>query len=128
MNPKISALKSLMKSQYALMRKLDLILKDEPAQPKPFNCEAEKIIQAVNNEFNVICTGTMKTARVSDARSVAMYLLDKHTKLNLTEIAVSVGRNHHSTVIAGRQKVKSFINIYPEFREKVNNIEQIIKN
>lgn len=123
----LAALKSLMIAQATLMRKIELLLQDEPIQPKLNNIVAQKIVDVVNNEFNVICSVRKKTKRISDARSVAMYLLCKYTKMNLTEIALMLGRSHHTTVIAGKKKVEDFMEIYPDFKDKVLMIEEKIK-
>jgi chromosomal replication initiation ATPase DnaA len=126
MNTQLVTLKSLMKSQLALMKKIEMLLKDEPVKLKSahINKHSDRIIDAVNKEFQTICTVSVKNKQVSDARAVAMYFLNKYTKLNLTEIALATGRNNHTTVIAARDKVLTFIQIYPDFKEKVDRIEQ----
>lgn len=125
MNTQIVTIKSLMKSQLALMKKIEILLKDEPVQLKNIHISkhSDKIIDAVNKEFETICTVSVKNKKVSDARSVAMYLLSKYTKLTLLEIALATGRNNHTTVMAAKDKVITFMQIYPDFKEKVDRIE-----
>lgn len=119
-----------MKSQLALMKKIEILLKDEPVELKAvhINKHSDKIIQAVNKEFQTICTVSVKSKRVSDARSVAMYLLSKYTKLTLLEIAIATGRNNHTTVMAAKNKVIDFMQIYPDFKDKVDRIELELEN
>lgn len=130
MNTQLVTLKSLMKSQLTLMKKIEILLKDEPVELKAvhINKHSDKIIQAVNKEFQTICTVSVKSKRVSDARSVAMYLLSKYTKLTLLEIAIATGRNNHTTVMAAKNKVIDFMQIYPDFKDKVDRIEQELEN
>ena len=125
MNTTLVTIRSLMKSQLALMKKIETLLKDEPVQLKSvhINKHSDKIIEAVNKEFETICTVSVKSKKVSDARAVAMYLLNKYTKLTLTEIALATGRNNHTTVMAAKNKVIDFMQIYPDFKEKVDKIE-----
>lgn len=123
MSSKLSALKSLMISQQELMNKLYKLLKEEPTIQAHPSTKAKKIIELVNQEFNTDCTQSNKRQATSDARSVAMYLMNKHTKMTLLEIGLCVGRGHHTTVMAGRQKVVDRMKIYPEFKEIVERIE-----
>ena len=123
MSSKLSALKSLMLSQQELMSKLYKLLKEEPTVIAEPTRKAKTIIELVNQEFNTDCTQSNKRQSTSDARAVAMYLMSKHTKMSLLEIALCVGRGHHTTVMAGRQKVVDRMKFYPEFKEIVDRIE-----
>lgn len=111
------------------MRKLEMLMKDEPVQPKidKYVIVSDKIINAVNKEFQVICTVSMRTKRISDARAVAMYLLCKYTTATLTEVALMLGRTDHTTVMVAKKKVRDYMSIYDDFKEKVERIEQSIK-
>jgi chromosomal replication initiation ATPase DnaA len=113
-----------MVSQQNLMNKLYQLMKDEPVEPKEISLKGKQIIDLVNKEFNCNCTTNNKTSAVSDARATAMYLMSKHTKMTLLEIALAVGRGHHTTVMAGRQKVKDRMKYYPEFKQIIDKIEQ----
>lgn len=123
MSSKLSALKSIMISQQNLMNKLYKLIKEDPEfQPEPTN-KAKEIIDLVNKEFATDCRQSNKRSATSDARATAMYLMNKHTKMSLTEIALVLGRGHHTTVMAGRQKVVDRMKYYPEFKEIVDRIE-----
>ena len=123
MSSKLSALKSLMVSQQELMNKLYKLMKEEPTIIAEPTKKAKTIIELVNQEFNTDCTQSNKRQSTSDARSVAMYLMSKHTKMTLLEIGLCVGRGHHTTVMAGRQKVVDRMRFYPDFKEVVERIE-----
>lgn len=60
-------------------------------------------------------------------RQVAMYLSRELTDLSLPEIGVSFGGKDHTTVLHAYNKIKGEININPEFKEKVANVVNIIK-
>lgn len=110
-------------SQQELMNKLYKLMREEPTIQAEPSIKAKKIIELVNHEFQTDCTQSNKRQATSDARSVAMYLMSKHTKMTLLEIGLCVGRGHHTTVMAGRQKVVDRMKYYPEFKEIVDRIE-----
>ncbi|MEM9281231.1 MAG: chromosomal replication initiator protein DnaA, partial [Verrucomicrobiota bacterium] len=69
----------------------------------------EQIKQAVAEHYDLdvsILNGKKRTARVAEARQMAMYLIRTMTELSLVDIAASFGKDH-GTVIYAVKRIKS---------------------
>lgn len=120
-------IKSLIKSHYQMVRRLEKILDEYKVEMKKPTCEATKIIEVVNNIFDTDCRERTRRKRVVYARHSACYFLRHYTRMTLEEIAESVGNCDHSTVV---NSIKVFHNLNetdPDYTSKVTEIENILQ-
>ncbi|MDF1853318.1 MAG: chromosomal replication initiator protein DnaA [Verrucomicrobiales bacterium] len=85
------------------------ILSDICGDSEESNVGIEEIKKAVAEHYDLevaVLNGKRRTARVAEARQVAMYLIRTMTDFSLVEIASSFGKDH-GTVIYAVKKVKS---------------------
>jgi chromosomal replication initiator protein len=61
------------------------------------------------------------------ARQIAMYFLDKYTKMSLAAIGEKLGGKNHSTVIYGIQTVEDLIYSDKDFKQQIAEIENDLK-
>lgn len=76
---------------------------------------------AVCRAFNISMRdliGHSKEQRFSRPRCAAYYLMKRWTGLSYTQIAQSMGRTDHSTVISGVERAKALLGVCPEFAEQ----------
>ena len=95
-------------------------------QPTPVT--VEKIIDEVARTFGT--TGTdirsaKRSANISSARQVAMYVVREITQMPLTSIGAEFGNRDHSTVVYALQQVEKSIS--RDAKEKAT-VEDIVKN
>lgn len=86
----------------------------------------DEIRRAVAEHFDVsleVMASKKRTARVAEARQVAMYLVRQLTELSLVEIASSFGKDH-GTVIYAVKKVKNKCEDSPSFKSTVELIKR----
>lgn len=69
--------------------------------------------------------GWRRFRRIVTARQVFFYLLKKFTKLTLTGIGKEFNRDH-TTIIHSIKTVNGFIQIDPDFKKDIENIETIL--
>jgi len=63
---------------------------------------------------------------IAEPRQICMYLLKKHTKLNLNEIASLLNKKDHTTVIHGISKIESNLELNEDLIEQVSQIKSEI--
>jgi len=63
---------------------------------------------------------------VVQARQVAMRWRKMNTKQSLQQIAEEYGDFDHATVVHATKTINNFIKIYPEWREKVAMVENML--
>lgn len=120
-------IKSLIKSHYQMVRRLEKMLDEYKVEEKKPVCEATKIIQTINDVFETDCTEKSRRKRVVFARHCASYFLRHYTRMTLEEIAESVGNCDHSTVV---NSIKVFHNLNdtdPDYSIKVKQVENILQ-
>ncbi len=90
------------------------------------NITVEKILERVGKFYEVstkeICSASRKQ-RITLARQVAMYLVQKYTDLSYSRIGSVVGKRDHSTVLHSCSVVSRRINSDKPFRKDLENIE-----
>lgn len=85
-----------------------------------------KIIDYVQNRFDVVIGQRCRRQSVVFARQICMYLLRKYTKLSLHEIAKYTGGTDHSTVIAGLKRLNNLMETEEETKLTVLQCENDI--
>ncbi len=90
------------------------------------NITVEKILEKVGAFYEVstkeICSASRKQ-RITLARQVAMYFVQKYTGLSYSRIGSVVGKRDHSTVLHSCSVVSRRINSDKPFRKDLENIE-----
>jgi chromosomal replication initiator protein len=115
-------IKSLIKSHYQMVRRLEKMLDDTKVLEKKPVCEATKIIEVVNDIFDTECREKTRRKRVVYARHCVCYFLRHYTRMTLEEIAESVGNCDHSTVV---NSIKVFHNLNETDQDYTNKVKQI---
>lgn len=87
---------------------------------------AAEIQRAVAEHYDIdvqVLAGKRRTARVAEARQVAMYLVRSLTDLSLVEVAAAFGKDH-GTVIYAVKKVKKRCEDSPAFKSSVELVKR----
>ena len=89
----------------------------------------KKIIEEVARTFGVtseeIRSQKSRSAKISNARQIAIYIVRSLTPLSMEAIGEEFGNHHYSTIIYTNQKVEKLIKTNSKTKEIV---EDIIKN
>ncbi len=88
----------------------------------------EYILSVVANYFNVTSDeilSSKRTAEISYARHIAMYLIREFTNLSLSKIGKELGGRNHATIISGIENVKASME-KNEDTKKI--IDELVKN
>lgn len=90
----------------------------------------DDIIDAVCQHFHVTAAavqGRSRKRETVEARQVAMYLAQKHTKMPAARVGRLIGGRDHSTVIHSCQQVEKKLKLKDEFRQHITGIEREMK-
>lgn len=101
------------------------VAKMQDEAPKTIDTIKSKVCQYFNIGLDVI-DSRCRTQRVSYVRQVAIYLANKHTDLSTVQIGRNVGGRNHATVMHSVSQVKNLLDIDPEVRRDINEIEAIL--
>lgn len=93
----------------------------------------DDIIRIVAEYYHIpvdVVKSHSKFNKIIECRQISMYFMREYTELSLNDIgSYFQGKNKfkdHSSVLAAVNKVKNFMDIYPAFHAKVNNIRAIL--
>jgi chromosomal replication initiator protein len=104
---------------------------------KPYSAEIEKevtpemVMKQVAQLFDIKLSDLKSKGRAKDIalpRQVAMYLCDQMTNLSLAEIGKKFGGRNHSTVIHACRKIEKVVPQNTDLRNKLDLLENILKN
>jgi chromosomal replication initiator protein len=104
------------------------VIRDVISDKQPVPVTVEKIINEVAGIYNVTndeIRSQSRSAQISTARQVAIYVIHKITGLSYSAIGQEFGGRDHSTIVYAINKVKSIIKKDNSYRA---SIEDIIKN
>jgi chromosomal replication initiator protein len=104
------------------------VIRDVLTDQQPVPVTVEKIINEVAAIYNVTnedMRSQSRSAQISTARQVAIYVISKTTSLSYTAIGQEFGGRDHSTIVYAINKVKNIIKKDNSYRA---SIEDIIKN
>ena len=90
--------------------------------------DVENIINEVSRTFNVSAAdirSDKRNANISQARQVAIYIVDQVTGLSLKSIGSEFGNKHHSTIIYALKEIKGKIEKDVALK---STVDDIIKN
>lgn len=68
--------------------------------------------------------GSKRHKSIARARQMAMYLARKWCKVSYPDIAAQFGGKDHTTVLAACRKIESLLNIDPQLRQEIADIEK----
>ena len=103
------------------------ILNDD--QPVPVTID--RIISEVARTYNVSATdirSNKRSAVISNARQIAMYVVREITQLSMAAIGLEFGGRDHSTVVYATQQVEKNLARDSHYRETVEDIIKNIRN
>lgn len=120
-------IKSLIKSHYAMIRKLEDMLEEEPEKEFKGTCSVDSIIQSVNNIFNTDCREQTRRHRVVLARHCAVYFLRKYTDLTLEEISMQFSNTDHSSAHHSIKTCKNLMETDEEYKKKVDRVKDSLQ-
>ena len=104
------------------------VIRDVLTDHQPIPVTVEKIINEVGGIYNVSneeIRSQSRSAQISTARQVAIYVINKITGLSYSAIGQEFGGRDHSTIVYAINKVKSILKKDNAYREMV---EDIIRN
>lgn len=113
------------KINMALVKK---VISDIINDSQPVPVTVENIINEVSRTFNVSAAdirSDKRNANISQARQVAIYIVDQVTGLSLKSIGSEFGNKHHSTIIYALKEIKGKIEKDVSLKATVDDI---IKN
>ena len=91
--------------------------------------EHEKIINIVCKELDITFDKLIAKTRERNiviTRQILIYLLYYYTSLSIEKIGKMVGDRDHSSVIFSVRKIKSYFDVYSDFRKEILAIEEKI--
>jgi chromosomal replication initiation ATPase DnaA len=121
-------IKSLIKSHYLMINRLETLMENEPISIKKKMCPAEKVIDLVNEVFSTECRENSRRKRVVFARHCAAYLLREYTNMTLVEISNTLGNTDHATCSHSLKTAKNLIQTDEDYAEKVAKIRLILED
>jgi len=104
------------------------VVKEVLTENVPVPVTVERVISEVGNIYNLTgeeIRSQKRSAQISTARQIAIYVVSKVTTLSYTEIGKEFGGRDHSTIVYAINKVK---NIIPKDKSYRNTINDLIKN
>ncbi len=119
----------LLNNEKPTINSVQEIISDILNNEAPPELTVEKIIEEVARTFGVtseeIRSQKNRSAKISNARQIAIYIVRSLTPLSMEAIGEEFGNRHYSTIIYTTQKVEKLIKTNPKTKEIV---EDIIKN
>ncbi len=104
------------------------VIKDILTEQQPIPITVEKIINEVGEIYNVSgeeIRSQNRSAQISSARQIAIYVVHRITGLSYTAIGQEFGKRDHSTIVYAINKVKA---ILKKDNSLKNTVEDLIKN
>ena len=105
------------------------IVKDVTSDSLPVSVIINNIFSAVSNTYGITVEeikSTKRSANISQARNICMYIIKTVTGLTLKEVGSYFGKDH-ATVLHSIKKVESLIETDTTFKNTVNNIMREVK-
>lgn len=107
------------------------VIRDVLTDQQPIPVTVEKIINEVAHIYNVTgeeIRSQKRSAQISTARQVAIYVVHKITGLSYTAIGQEFGGRDHSTIVYAINKVKSIIKKDTSYRATIDDLVKNIGN
>ena len=107
------------------------VIRDVLTDQQPVPVTVEKVINEVARIYNVTgeeIRSSKRSAEISTARQVAIYVVHKVTGLSYTAIGQEFGGRDHSTIVYAINKVKSIIRKDNSYRATIDDLVKNIGN
>ena len=91
----------------------------------------EYILSIVSNYFNLTSDEILsakRTAEISYARQIAMYLMREFTSMSLPKIGKELGGRNHATIISGIKKIENSMETNDDTRKIVEELRVNLEN
>lgn len=122
-------IQSIIRKHEQIIRQLKQLLESEnmATRSREFYCDANKILEVVNNAFN--CNAVEKTRKhpVVFARHFLCYCLYEYTRMSLTQIAYYIGLADHSSVINSIKQANNLIATDHYYSRIIADIKYVLK-
>jgi chromosomal replication initiation ATPase DnaA len=105
-----------------IVKKKGIIIDDLKISKVNKDIRPFKIIQLVEDVFNINILNRNRKQSTVYARQSASFLLRRYTLLSLSQIALHVGVKDHSTVYYHIKKCQDIIDTEEWFKDKINSI------
>lgn len=104
-------------------------IRDVLSDHQPIPVTIERIISEVARTYNGVTPqdirSTKRSANISSARQVSIYIVREITQMSMSAIGEEFGGRDHSTIVYALQQVDKNMDVDPRYKEL---IEDIIKN
>ena len=117
-------IRGLIKGHQSMITRLTRMLKEAPKQINEIRFPSDKIVEVVNEKFNVEIREHTRKKKVMYARHAAVYLLKTHTNLIWCDIAYCVGNGHHTTCIHSYKAAQNLMDTDDEYRSIIKEIKE----
>lgn len=127
---KLKALKQLANSSPSISM-AQSVIRDIMTDEQPTPVTVEHIIQEVSNLYGVSpedIRSVKRSAQISNARKVAIYLVREITNMPLNSIGEEFGGRDHSTVVYACKNVSAGIAKDPNLRDAVESIIKTVRD
>ncbi|MCR5305052.1 MAG: chromosomal replication initiator protein DnaA [Oscillospiraceae bacterium] len=127
---KLKALKQLANSSPSISM-AQSVIRDILTDEQPTPVTVEHIIQEVSNLYGVSpedIRSSKRSAQISNARKVAIYLVREITNMPLNSIGEEFGGRDHSTVVYACKNVSAGIAKDPNLRDAVESIIKTVRD
>lgn len=89
--------------------------------------ELQKIIEIVNDFFDVDIRTKKRTREIVMIRAAYYYIAREKTKYSMEKIAKEIGRNH-ATVLHSLKNFENWLIYEPEYKQKFEKLKKIVFN
>lgn len=120
---KVNLMQSLKESELTSEEVATILGKDKQNSEKKMT--NNEVLKMVGAEFGVSVNeikAERRTAKVSLARQVAMYIFVKEYGMKLEKVAEILNKKDHTTVLHGRNKIEEKLKFDKEFRTKIERL------
>ncbi|MDR0197825.1 MAG: chromosomal replication initiator protein DnaA [Oscillospiraceae bacterium] len=107
------------------------VVKEVISENIPIPVTVERIINEVANIYNVTpdeIRSQKRSAQISTARQIAIFVINRITGISYTEIGKEFGGRDHSTIVYAINKVKNIIQKDKSYRATIDDIVKNIGN
>ncbi|MDR0222789.1 MAG: chromosomal replication initiator protein DnaA [Oscillospiraceae bacterium] len=107
------------------------VIKEVLSENIPVPVTVDRIINEVANIYNVTpeeIRSQKRSAQISTARQIAIFVVNKTTGISYTEIGKEFGGRDHSTIVYAINKVKNIIQRDKSYRATIDDLIKNISN
>ena len=87
--------------------------------------ELSFIKETIEKKTNIYILKHCRQRQIVDVRKIFCYIARKHTKFTLHQIGSFIKRDH-ATILHNEKSAEILMQVEPEFREKLNKLEELV--